>query len=322
MTFLKLVTYFNWAVLALLGLLVVLGTLFPGKSGGESYGRALSSFYYYLAIIGLVILLVLNYLPFNWGKYLAFGLVVIPIFLAQISPLISSVKRRIGHAMQASKPIFEDNEREQIARAIQHAQIEKLKMLLQSPVPNLNKDGELLAFAVYEANGATYRLEEKLTCIRLLFEAGAQLDSTATDSIPIHFAVAETGCAPLMRFLLEKGANANAVHKYSKRAILFEAIGSYQEPEATVRALLEYGADPNVYAVLDDETGPVSALYRAGELERWGVCLVLLEKGANPDFVTKNGQTLRQMLQKIDQEYPKDGYSRQADFEQLKSRLK
>ena len=79
MNYLKIVTIFNWVVIALLFLLVMAETLFPTKGGGDAasgMGRAI----YYLAIIALVVLVSLNLLPFNWSKYTAFILVAVPLF--------------------------------------------------------------------------------------------------------------------------------------------------------------------------------------------------------------------------------------------------
>ena len=67
----------------------------------------------------------------------------------------------------------------------------------------------------------------------------------------------------------EIGANANAVNPDSNRAIIFEALASPDNPEATVRLLLDFGANPNVTAILEAEHGPTSPLVRAAEMGRW-----------------------------------------------------
>ncbi len=321
MNLLKIIAVFNWVVVAFLLYLVAAETLFPAK-GGDAAGRGMGLAIYYLAIIALVLLLILNFLPYNWAKYTAFGLVAVPIVFILISPIVSKLKRNAGYMIQASKPIFEDKERDQIARAIRDGNPEKLKQLLQMPVQRLNEDGELLAYAIHETSGTAYRPAEKLECIKLLFEAGAILDSASTDDIPIYMSVAATGNPALLRLLFEHGANANAVQKYSKSPILFEAIESYQEPEASVRVLLEFGADPNSRAIFDDEIGLVSPLWRAAELERWGVCVALLEKGANPDFKISQGKSFQDLVQESARAFPAEGYSTQADYDRLRQVLR
>lgn len=321
MNILKIVTYFNWLVIAVLVYVVAMETIFPAK-GGDAAGRGIGQAIYYLAIFALVLLTVLNLLPYKWGKYAAFWVVAVPFLYFQIQPIYSKLKRNVRNMIQETRPIFEDPERDALARAIRDGKPEKLKELLQVPVARLNENGEILGYAVGEAASSSYRPAEKLECVRVLFQSGVKLDSTRGWEVPVHMSVADVGNAALLRLLLEQGANANATQVHFKRSILFEAIGSYQEPEASVRVLLEFGADPNAKALFDEEEGRVSPLWRAAKLERWGVCLVLLEKGADPGFTTKNGETLSTLIAGVDRSFPEEGYSRQTDFERLKTLLK
>ncbi len=326
MNLLKIITILNWVIIAIIAFAVVADSLSPGKGGGDAAGRAYGQAYFYLAIIALVALLGLNLLPFNWAKYTALGLVILTISYIKFWPKWQSMQLKMQqearYKIEDAQPIFEDKARDQIARAIRAGELEKLKQLLQTPVERLNEGGELLAYAISEASSANFRSEEKFECVRLLFQAGAKFDSTKALDVPPHMAVADVGNAALLRFLLEQGADANASQINFKRSILFEAIGSYQEPEATVRVLLEFGADPNAIAVFDDEEGPVSPLWRAAILERWGICVALIEKGANPDFKTDNGKSFRDLVTESNREFPAEGYTTQADYEQLKQVLK
>ncbi len=327
MNLLKIITIFNWIVIALIGFLVIAETLTSTPSkGGDAYGRSIGTAIYYLAIIALVVLIILNLLPFNWAKYTALGLIVLPILFYIIWPKWRDMQRKMQqdarYRKEASKSIFEDKEREGIARAIYDGETETVKKILQSPVARLNEGGELLSFVVNKTSSSDHKIEERVECIRLLFQAGARLDSTsAPGEYSLHMAVAAAGNSKLLRLLLEQGADANAHYYSAKRSILFEAVGSYQEPEATVRVLLEFGADPNVTAVLDDEDGAVSPLWLAAKLERWGVCVALLEKGGNPEFKTANGKTFRALVQESNREFPAEGYSTQTDYDRLKQKL-
>lgn len=253
MTALRFVTALNWAVIALLGFLVVAETLTPAK-GGEAAGRGIGQFFYYLAIAALVVLLVLNLLPYAWARYAALGLVLLPIFFWQIHPAWQKLKRAAGSHLEQAKPIFPDPARERIARAIQDGKADVVRELLRTPPANLNDNGELLAFAIQAANQSTYKPAERLACLELLFQAGTRLDAVDRGAdVPIHFAVADAGHAALLRLLLKQGADANAVQRYFKRPILFEAVASHQEPEASVKALLDFGAQPNATATFDDD---------------------------------------------------------------------
>jgi|GEM_PF-741455 len=318
MNFLKIITILNWIVIAILAVLVAAETIWPAK-GGDAAGRGMGQAFYYLAIIALFVLLGLNLLPYNWAKYTTFALIVAPVVLLKLGSGWSSLKRGMAARIEEAKPIFEDKERDRIARAIYDGEPETLKKLLQTPVARLNENGELLAYAVGETAGSAYKSEERLECIRLLFQAGARLDSAnASLDVPIHIAVADVGNAALLRLLLEQGADANARYHYFKRAVLFEALGSHQQPDATVRVLLEFGADPNATAVYDEEQGPITPLFRAAELGRWGLCATLLEKGANPDVKAADGTSFQTLFQEAEKNFSPDGYTTREDFERLK----
>jgi len=323
MNFLKIITILNWIVIAALAVFVAAATISPSGKGGDAYGRAMVQMYYYISIVVLIVLLGLNLLPYKWAKYTAFALILAPFVLSKLSTALANLKRNVATRIEEAKPIFEDEERDRIARAIYNGEPETVKKLLQTPVARLNENGELLAYAVGETAGSAYKPEERLECIRLLFQAGARLDSAnATLDVPIHIPVADIGNATLLRLLLEQGANANARHYYFKRHILFEALGSHQQPDATVRVLLEFGADPNATAVYDDEQGPITPLFRAAELGRWGLCATLLEKGANPDVKAGDGTSFQTLFQEAEKNFSPDGYTTREDFERLKKMMK
>ncbi len=318
MNFIKIITVFNWIVIAVLGFLVIAETLFPAK-GGDAAGRGLGIFIYWAALIAVIILLILNLLPYTWSKYTAFGLIVIPVALFKLSPVIGRIKRGIADRQEYAKPIFEDKERDDIARAVRDGEPEKVKKLLATPVARLNDRGELLGFAVSEASHSSYKPEEKLTCVKILLDNGASLDSANTIESPIHMGAAATGRANLLRLLLEQGASANARQYYLTYHIIFEAIGAYHEPEQVVRVLLDFGADLKVTALFDDEKGKVTPLYRAAQLGRWGICAALLEKGADRDTRAADGTSFQSMYEEALQDFSPDGYCTQADFDRLKA---
>ena len=321
MSILKIVTILNWLIIAVIGFIAVSEALSPNRGGGDAATRGLGL----VPIIVLVVLLVLNLLPFNWTKYMTLVLVVGSVLLFRFWPAWTEMQRKkqeeARYKIEAAKPIFEDQQRDQIARVIRDGDLEKLKELLKTPVERLNERGDLLDFAIDWAAGANHRQAEKYECVRLLFEAGATLDSTIGTRVTSHMTAAGTGDVKLLRFLLEKGADPNAFNDNMGYPILYEAISASREPEATVRALLEFGADPNATAVFDHEEGPVSMLWRAAKMERWGVCLELLEKGADPEFKTAKGKTIRAFVQDSEREFPAEGFFRQKDYDRLREVL-
>ncbi|MBX2892540.1 MAG: ankyrin repeat domain-containing protein [Saprospiraceae bacterium] len=322
MNIIKIITVLNWLVIAILAFLVIAETLSPAK-GGDAAGRGMGQAIYYLAIIALFVLLGLNLLPYNWAKYTAFALVALPILFIKVAPSWRNMKRNVSNMLEEAKPIFPDKERDRIARAIYEGKSGKVWELLQTPPPNLNEDGELLAYAINAVGHSGYKPEERMKCLKLLFQAGAKLDSVNRGlEVPIHFAAADVGNAELLRLLLEHGADANAQHRYFKRHILFEAVGAHGEPEATVKTLLDFGADPNATAVHDDEQGPITPLWRAAELGRWGICATLIERGADSNIKTADGKSFRSLVEKVSENFTPHYFASQEDFDRLKKILK
>lgn len=321
---LKVIYIVNWIVIGLLALLVAAETISPAK-GGDAAGRGLGQAIYYLAIISCIVLLILNLLPFNWSKYLAFALILSPLVLIKLDSGLTSLRawmsRKPEGYNQDGTPWFKDKLKQQMALAINDGDVQKFKKLLQEPGIALNDStdgGLLIEFAVGTASGATYRPEEKIECVRLLFDAGAALPKSGeSENDPIHQSVAATGNARLLKLLLEHGADPNAHGFYIKRPVLFEAISSYQDPLGSVRLLLDAGADPNT-TYTEDETNTLSALLFAGRYGRWNICSLLIERGADIRYVAPDGQSMKTVVDAVEDSYTGDGYSNRADYEQVK----
>ncbi|MBK8484434.1 MAG: ankyrin repeat domain-containing protein [Saprospiraceae bacterium] len=320
----KIITLFNWiaiAVIAVVAFLLIVEEL-SHKGGGDAAVQGMGKGILQLAIIALIVLLVLNLIPNHYGKYAAFAIVVVLtifVLVLLVTPRWRDYQRIKRHAMEAAKPIFEDKTTEALARTFLEGDLEKWRTM-QEKFPDEVKKGEFLAFAISESDNSNDKPDKQLACLQLLFDAGAKWDSVRT--YELHFPAASSGKIALLRLLLEKGASANDIHHSFENHILFEALGAYKEPEATVKLLLEFGAKTDVTAVMNNEEGPVSPLFNAAKRERWGVCVVLLEHGADPNFKTSSGVTFRDIIKEADKNFTANPYGKMEDFERLKSLLK
>ena len=319
MNYLKIVTIVNSVVIALLFLLVMAETLFPTKGGdaASGMGRAI----YYVAIILLVLLVTLNLLPFNWSKYTAFVIIVVPVFWVAFGSSINNFKRGITNWIEA-KPLFEDKERDRMAVAIFNAKPDKLKKYIAEVQPRLRENAygyPLLEMAVANAGSVNDDSERRLECIRALLQAGVSIKSDDPDVEKIHFSPATSGNAPVLRLLLEHGADANArVTDYGSGRrdvvpIVFEALASSYGAYACVKALLDHGADPNAIMPWDGDHEKMSVLLYAAERQYWSVCKMLIEKGADPRYTTPDGTSLQTFIEQGDSFYPEDKQAL-ADF--------
>lgn len=322
-TLLKVVTVLNWIIIVFLAFVVIAESLTPTK-GGDAAGRGIGQALYYGAIMLLVVLLILNLLPFQATRYLALLLVVVPVLWLQvIGPALTERKRLARIREEEAKPIFPDPELDRICRAFNDGDLEKFGELLRQSGGRFKEDSQLLTYAISFASNTSYKEEEKVACVRLLLESGFQLASLERpDDAPAYIFTAECGNIPLLRLLFDYGANPNAFQTHFQRSMLFEAVGGHREPEAVVRLLLEEGADPNATAVYDPENGPITPLWRAAILERWGVCAALIEKGADPDYKVAGLPPFRRYVEEKTREFTGDGYTTVGDLERLKALLK
>lgn len=318
----KIITIINWIVIGGLALLIGAETLFPTK-GGDAAGRGIGQAIYYLAIIAFIVLLILNLLPFNWAKYTAFGLILLPVVFIKLGPLYGGIKKWVNRVPdgynQDGTPWFKDKAKQDLALAIYNGNINKVKNMLQGASPALfekeGPEGDILDFAIAETSYTSYKPEEKTECVRLLFEAGARLTSDTTENSML-MAPATTGRSKLAQLLLQHGADPNARDIYYHKPVLFEAMNSYRECKETVQVLLDAGADPN--AVWKDGDVTVSALIYAALSARWIVCTQLIEKGADTGYKASDGSTLKSIVEAVPESYNGDGYSTRADFEKVK----
>lgn len=324
MNYLKMATIITWVVISVLFVLVMLETLFPAKGGDAASGMGRA--FYYLAIIVLVILITLNLLPYKWSRYTAFVLVAFPIFWMQFGSSISRFKRGIVDMIEA-KPFFEEKERDKMAKAILNGKPDKLKKYIAEFQPQLRKNAygyPLLEMAVKSSVFESKELDPRIACINALLDAGVPIRSENPNDQPIHYEPAEHGNPRLLRLLLEKGASANAKTtefgsgRPNVVPIIFAALDTPYGAYACTKALLDHGADPNAIMPRDGDHVKMSALLYAAERQYWGVCRLLIEKGADPRYITPDGTSLQTFIEQGESFYPEDEQAL-ADFEAVRA---
>lgn len=323
---LKTIIILNWIIIGVLALLVGAETFFPAQ-GGDAAGRGMGKAIYWLSVIVLGVLLVLNLLPYALSKYIAFGLIAVPFLWFQLAPRVQKIAAGISGRINA-KPFYEDPERERIAQILFAGDVGKLKQLLQNPPPRLREPvygHPLLRNAVeWALKFPDDKSEDRLECIRALLAAGVSLTDNDPEMDPIQIAAATAGNPEVLKILLEHGADPNAGgNDYSTGRpnavpMIFEAVGTYYGARDCVRLLLEHGANPNAIKPRDGDLLAPSILMFAAERQRWDVCLMLIEKGADAHYKTPGGQSLKTFLELAEGDFSGDQYSTMEDFERVK----
>ncbi len=296
MAILKLVTFLNWIIIAFLALIFIGMTIFPSK-GGDAATKGLSEGINYLALFLMLILLTLNLLPWTWTRYVGLALVIIPICFFALLPQLDKMKRRAAVKREEAKPIFEDANLEKVARLIQRADTSGVKKWIEQNPELPSKEGELLGYAIAEAAYALHHQNDFLQNVAQLFEAGATLKIVdIPGESPIFITACAGGNPDLILYLIHKGADPNTRDIYYDRPAILSASSSSRDPKASVRVLLENGADPEFIFMNNSINSPTSILWDLCYNGNWEIAQILIEYGANPDFKTENGSTPRSMI--------------------------
>lgn len=290
---LKIIVIINWIAIGILALLVLAETLFPAK-GGDAAGKGIGQAIYYLAIFALAILLILNLLPWNWAKYLAFGLMLLPFLVIKMDGIWKDTKKYLN---RDTTPVFEDRARVQIADALYDGNTRKLEELLKPPPPLLNERGStgrnLLEIAIAATGIDGAQKQARVTGLQMLLEAGARPDSI---DIPDYIDPVA------LKILLDHKADPNRlVSNYSTgertMPMLFEFIQTTYGTSERALLLITYGANPNALRPADSNDRPLfSAAMYAAVVNEWKICRTLLEKGADVKYQTPDGQSLKTIM--------------------------
>lgn len=303
---------FNWVAIGGLALLILAVTFFPAR-GGDAAGRGMGQAFYYLSVISLVVLLLLNLLPYKWSRYTVSGLVLIPVFFLVADAGWKQVRDRLRYR-RAEVP-FADPLQQSLSEAIYDGDTAKTKILLdrydRKHIAGLS---HVLRFSAAHASALHYRPAERLACIRLLLDAGADIrQAEAEQQGSILFTPVSAGNAALLQLFLERGADPDSRHHEHLRPLLFEAITAIDQAPETVRVLLVYGADP--CAVAGDTGREVSALMYAAARSRWDLCILLIEAGADIGFHSADGSSLLTLVQAMDRSPAGEDYPFLKEFE-------
>ncbi|WP_171062760.1 ankyrin repeat domain-containing protein [Larkinella sp. C7] len=324
----KIITTTNWIFIGIYGALVIFTLMTVNRSGNDAAGRGMESGLAIFATLVLAGLIVLNLLPYRFAKITTLIVLTLPAVFGLYNGISNyfelQKQRKDALAVENGSFYFPDVERQQIAAAVAVGDVEQVKMLLQKTPRQLNQSGyqstTLLDFAAMTAV-RSQNPQRILQCLELLMEHGATVQGPDSLHLPTQFLICETGSPALLEWFLAKGVDPNE-RPHDGSPLLFKVMDLDVERLEKVKVLLDHGADPNAPAGRNEYTiRPfTSPLMYAAQRQSWTICQLLLERGADPDYRTPEGEDLKTVLAKFEEPYT-DRKSLPADYQAFKTFL-
>lgn len=327
----KTIALINWGLLALYALMLLGVLIFSRPTTSDS---RMATGFLIMLFVPLAVLALINILPFPFTRIFVLVLSAAPLVMGLImliaGPIIQQWRTRTYEddfaARENGSYYFRDPAARQVAAAIAAIDTNLIRESLQQPVPDLNASGSehitLFDFAAMQAIKATP--EQLIPCFEILYQKGARFQNNDGAHSPTHFLAVRHDPA-LLRWFLEKGADANAREAGTGSPILFSAIhGDNSDTAKTekVRLLLEHGADPNVVPAAQDERVIVtSMLLSAASSELWDICDLMLDHGADPAYHTESGWDIFQAVAYQARQFQSWGKTPPEAFVRLSDRL-
>ncbi|GAL56507.1 hypothetical protein EV102420_02_01110 [Pseudescherichia vulneris NBRC 102420] len=181
-----------------------------------------------------------------------------------------------------------------LAKAIERGEVNEVKKL--APNTDLNKPGQQdMTLLFWAINNAIYdkKTASRLKIITELVKAGADplQPRPAGGSSPAEF-VLKGDSGEWIRAMLDGGLSPDARDKIHHEPILFETIKA--KNTETLKAMLDHGANVDITDSLGN-----TLLIEAFDFGEYDHVLLLLERGADPDFRGKGGWTMGYQLQRF-----------------------
>ncbi len=166
-----------------------------------------------------------------------------------------------------------------LSHAIMSRRPETMKILIRAGAdPSLKAEKRLDITPVMDAATA-----DCVECLAILHAAKAPLDGAVASGMSALLLAAEHGSTGALKFLLDRGMDANSSDRFGKTALMYAA---YENRLDAVRLLLARGA-----AVDKCGSDGRTALFGAAALGRTDIVRCLLAHGAKPKVYAPNGQS-------------------------------
>ena len=251
-----------------------------------------------LAIVYFVFRLVFN-MPGTWLKPLVIviGLGCVAVLIIYLLALSGSSLVFQSPEKEIFRPQYDDPVSTELFDAFQKGKVERLKTVLQAH-PDQVHNKQLLKDILYDVYYNDQASARHLASVQYILESGAKIDT----SLSFYFIqMAYTAKADMTALLLQHGADPNWTEEQIQMPVLLNTIEGYDKEGKVIEILIKHGADPNVKFYEERLQDTITPLSYAAYLEKWPICKVLLENGAELSHKNKEGVSVKeQILQKAE----------------------
>ncbi|MEZ4888493.1 MAG: ankyrin repeat domain-containing protein [Chitinophagales bacterium] len=321
----KTLSQITWGLIVLYSLfaLFVIIDFARTSSKMDAAGRGMSGGFIIVGVVALIVLIIFNFLPFRLTKIISFFIALVPLI-----SLLSNLRHELSYRIQKNKGsiYFDAKPMQDMAVAIQKGYVETVEELapqIQSDINQISKNQTTLLHLAVQGRYGTELIDGKLLeGNRMLEMVEILLKNGADPNIHHHYYdpplvyASDFNSTQLLGLLLQYGANPNTKDNTGVPILCKFIRQNVPQLEEKVALFLENGADPNIEFSNVGWSGTLSLLMMAAEEQQWGVCKLLLEKGANPDFQPSSeyAKTFGQWLEYHQADYAEKGEALPDDF--------
>ena len=305
----KALAIINWFLVACYVAFALFLTFDLYRGGHDPLGKGITKGILQLTIVVIVILSLFNLIKVMWMRILVLIISAAPVFYflgrqgaEHIQQTHRSIKQRNGSLY------FQEASMKALAVAIQDNDRSKVEELLDEPGVMINKVGvgkmTLLEIAMEQA--LVYNRLEVMEVVETLLEHGADPNIHGTLQGDILAQAAQIAPLPLFELLLANGADPDG-RDLNEVPILFNLMRGATDAEAKVKLLFQYGADPNISFGDEGWRLNYSTAIYALSSRLWEITILLIEHGADLDFVPPQGDNFWQYYDRMQEIFPEEG---------------
>ncbi len=312
----KTISQINWIIIAIYSIYAIIIYIDSNRSGMDAAGRGMAMGFLIVGIFYLFILIVLNLINYKWVKILVLIMGGLPLCYFVTQSILTYQTHKKYDKLRKDNSKFKDSHLNDIMGAILRNDLDHVKRLISKNSSLINHIGENNRKTILDIAVRNSWMRENQTAndiVLAILEKGADPNIFHPDSYGTYAPLAAYGQyldISIFESLLKAGANPFAIGEQSTPLIYTLIENDRNDSFQKVKLLLEYGLDPNI-PLGDDQPYKLnySPLIWAANSEKWAICELLINSGANINFEPKgpDGRSFKFILDGKSKDYQQAG---------------